>query len=124
MNNKVIWTFQVLLALWFVMPAYLKLSTPTEKLVEMGQLPPGGDATPIRVLGFLEAMGVIGIIAPRLFKKASILTPITAVCFALVMVGAFVVHFTKQEFKVIPLIVLAFALSVSVAWFRFKEKIA
>jgi NADPH:quinone reductase-like Zn-dependent oxidoreductase len=36
---------------------------------------------------------------------APILTPITAVCFAVVMIGAFVVHFNKHEFKILPMII-------------------
>jgi|GEM_PF-538040 len=122
MSNKVIWIFQILLALWFTMPAYLKLTTPKEKMIENKQLPPDGNPIPIRVLGFLELLGIIGIIVPRLTGTLTILTPITAVCFAIVMVGAFVVHINKQEYKVLPLIALAFVLSLVVAWFRFSEK--
>lgn len=122
MSNIVIWGFQILLALWFATPAYMKLTTPTEKMIEAKQLPPDGNPVPVRILGFLELLGIIGIILPRLTGIAPILTPITAVCFAVVMLGAFAVHFNKQDYKILPLIIIAFILSVVVAWFRFSEK--
>lgn len=122
MSNKVIWGFQILLALWFVMPAYMKLTTSKEKMIEAKKLPPDGNPIPIKVLGFLELLGIIGIILPRLTGTLTILTPITAVCFGIVMIGAFVVHINKYEYKVLPLIILAFVLSLIVAWFRFSEK--
>lgn len=123
MGTKLIWVFQILLALWFILPGYMKLTIPKEKMIENKQLPPDGNPIPIRVLGFLELLGVIGIVVPRLTGTLTILTPITAVCFGIVMVGAFVVHVNKHEYKVLPLIGLAFVLSVIVAWFRFTEKI-
>lgn len=123
MSNKVIWGFQILLALWFAMPAFMKLTTPKEKMIEAKQLQPDGNPILIRILGFLELLGIFGIILPRLTGIAPILTPITAVCFAVVMIGAFVVHFNKHEFKILPMITLAFILSVVVAWFRFSNMV-
>lgn len=121
MYDTVIWGFQILLALWFAMPAFMKLTTPIEKMVEANQLQPGGNPTPIRMLGFIELLGILGIILPQLFGVAPILTPITAVCFAVVMTGAFILHFNKREFKILPMIALAFLLSVVVAWYRFSH---
>jgi hypothetical protein len=103
------------------MPAYRKLATTKEKMIEKKGLQPDGNPIPIRVLGFLELLGIIGIIVPRLTGILTILTPIAAVCFGIVMVGAFVVHVKKHEYKVLPIIVLAFVLSLVVAWFRFSE---
>lgn len=122
MGNKVIWIFQILLALWFAIPAYLKLTEPKKKMIEKKQLPPDGNPIPIRALGLLELLGIIGIIVPYLTGTLTILTPITAVCFGIVMIGAFIVHANKHEYKVLPLIVLALALSLVVAWFRFYGK--
>ncbi len=121
MSNKIVWGFQILLALWFAMPAFMKLATPKKKMIEAKQLQPDGNPIPIRILGFLELLGIFGIILPRLIGVAPILTPITAVCFAAVMIGAFVVHFNKHEFKILPVIALAFILSIVVAWFRFSN---
>lgn len=121
MSNLIVWIFQILLALWFIMPAFLKLTTSTEKMILKKQLPADGNPIPIRVLGFLELLGIIGIIVPQLIGRFPILTPITALCFSIIMVGAFVVHFKKQEYKVLPLVMIAFILCLVVAWFRFSE---
>lgn len=122
MDYKIIWVFQILLALWFMMPAYMKLTISKEKMIAAKQLPPDGNPVPIRVLGFLELLGIVGIIVPRLTGLLPVLTPITAACFAIVMIGAFIIHFNKHEYKVLPMIVIAFILSLIVAWFRFAEK--
>lgn len=105
--NTIIWFFQALLAAWFIMPVYKKLSSK-------------GLPFPIRLLGILELFGLIGIILPELIHVLPILTPVTAVCFAVIMIGAFFVHFKKKEYKILPLIVLAFILSIIVAYFRFR----
>ncbi len=122
MDYKIIWVFQILLALWFMMPAYMKLTISKEKMIAAKQLPPDRNPVPIRVLGFLELLGIVGIIVPRLTGLLPVLTPITAACFAIVMIGAFIIHFNKHEYKVLPMIVIAFILSLIVAWFRFAEK--
>ena len=49
----------------------------------------------------------------------SVLTPIAAVCFAIVMVGAVVVHAQKHEYKVLPVLGVAIVLSLVVAYYRF-----
>lgn len=104
--NFLIWILQGLLALWFVMPAYMKLTA-------------DGLPTPFRMLGVLELLGIIGIILPLWFNFLPVLTPITAVCFVIVMIGAFGVHFKKKEYKMLPGIFMALVLSVVVAYYRF-----
>lgn len=121
MTDVLMWIFQIFLALWFLKPALMKLTTPEKKWIESGQLRPDGNVLPLRSLGFLEALGIIGIIVPRLTGVLPILTPVTAVCFAIVMTGAFWVHYKKHDYKILPVIAVAFVLSVSVAWFRFVE---
>jgi hypothetical protein len=121
-NNKMntaLWIMQGVLAALFLMPATMKLITPKAKMLEKGQLKPGESVAPIRALGAVEWLGIIGIIVPWLTGILPVLTPITAVCFAIIMIGAFVVHFKKKEYKLQPLIVIAFGLSVTVAYFRF-----
>lgn len=124
MNTTVILIFQIILALWFIFPGYMKLTTPKNKMIATNQLPPDGNPLPIRILGFLELLGVVGILVPTLTNTLPIIPPITAVCFAIVMIGAFVVHYKKREFKVLPLMVVAFVLAVVVAWVGFDILLA
>lgn len=117
--NTALWIMQGILAAWFVMPATMKLTSSKGKMIEKGQLELNGSELPIRVLGFLELLGIVGIVVPWLTGILPILTPITAVAFGVIMLGAFAVHIKKKEFKVLPLIAIAFILSVIVAYYRF-----
>ncbi|NML37730.1 hypothetical protein HHL17_11045 [Chitinophaga sp. G-6-1-13] len=118
MNNVTLWIFQVLLAIWFGFGSYKKLSTPVENILNNKALPFGGNPAPIIILGFLEFLGAIGIIVPQAFNFCMPLTYVTAVCFSLVMLGAFFVHIKNKTYKMLPLIILAFVLSLLVAYYR------
>jgi len=120
MNNTLLWVFQILLAGWFLVPGLVKLFMPVTKLVKNRQLEEGRSPLPIRILGFLELMGVIGITVPQRTGILPVLTPITAVFFAIVMAGAFRLHNRKREYKPLPLISIAFVLALLVGWFRFR----
>lgn len=117
--NTAIWIIQGLLAAFFLMPAYKKLSTPKQKLIEMKQIKPGESTARVRLLGFAELLGVIGIIVPYLTGILPILTPLAATGFGIVMVGAIVVHYKVNDYKVLPLLGLALVLSGVVAFYRF-----
>lgn len=118
--NKVVWVLQILLALAFIMPGGTKLFTPVFKMVEMHMLQPGQSPVPMRILGLLELMGVVGIILPWALKKLPVLTPIAAVGFAIVMVGALFVHGGMGDYKTFPMLIAIFVAAVIVAWYRFK----
>lgn len=118
--NTTLWVLQGLLALWFAMPAFIKLSSTEAQLQEKGMLEAGGNALPVRILGALEGLGVLGIILPWWLGILPVLTPVTAVCFALVMAGATAVHLSKKEYKIVPAVVIAGIISIIVAYFRFK----
>jgi uncharacterized membrane protein YphA (DoxX/SURF4 family) len=119
MNNTALWIMQGILAAMFIMPGYMKVTSPAAKVREMNGMAPGASIIQFRLLGWLEWLGVIGIIVPWLTGIAPILTPITAVCFAIVMVGAAVMHGQKKDYKVMPLLAVIFILSVIVAYYRF-----
>lgn len=117
--NTTIWIIQGVLAAFFLMPAVMKLISSKQKIIDTKALKPDGMILPIRILGFVELLGVIGIIIPYLTGILPILTPLSAIGFSVVMVGAFVAHFKKKEYKILPLLVLAFILSLVVAYYRF-----
>ncbi|MFN8310049.1 MAG: DoxX family protein [Chitinophagales bacterium] len=117
--NTAIWVIQGALALFFLMPAKMKLMSSPAQLEEKKMLEPGASATPVRIIGLLELLGSIGIIVPWLTGILPILTPLAAVGFCLVMVGAALVHAKKSEWKVMPLLAVVFILSALVAWYRF-----
>jgi len=116
--NTVIWIIQGLLAAFFAMPAFTKLTSSQEKLIEKKMLKPVASHLPVRGIGLLELLGVFGIVLPQLTGIMPVLTPIAAVGFALIMIGAFIIHLKRKEYKILPLLVIVFALSLIVAYYR------
>ncbi|MBA4057063.1 MAG: DoxX family protein [Marivirga sp.] len=117
--NTAIWIIQGILAAFFLMPAKMKLISSKQKLIDKKQIEPDGKILPIRIIGLAELLGVFGIIIPYLTGILPILTPLAAIGFSMVMVGAVVVHLKKKEFKVLPLLAVIFILSSMVAFYRF-----
>jgi hypothetical protein len=117
--NTVTWIIQGLLAAFFAMPAFTKLTSSQEKLIEKKMLESAASHLPVRGIGLLELLGVFGIILPQLTGILPVLTPVAAVGFALIMLVAFIIHLKRKEFKILPLLAIVFALSLIVAYFRF-----
>jgi hypothetical protein len=72
-----------------------------------------------KFIGLMELCGSICIIVPQLTGIAKMLTPIAAISFALIMLGAFFIHLKKKDYKTLPLLIAVFTLSVIVALYRF-----
>jgi hypothetical protein len=117
--NTAVWIIQGLLAAFFAMPAFTKLTSSQEKLVEKKMLEPAASHLPVRGIGLLELLGVFGIIIPQLTGIMPVLTPLAAVGFALIMFVASMIHLKNKEYRILPLLVIVFALSLIVASFRF-----
>jgi hypothetical protein len=117
--NTVAWIIQGLLAAFFAMPAFTKLTSSQEKLIEKKMLEPAASHLPVRGIGILELLGVLGMILPQVTGIMPILTPIAAVGFALIMLGACIIHFKRKEYQILPLLVMVFALSLTLAYIRF-----
>jgi NhaP-type Na+/H+ or K+/H+ antiporter len=112
--NTAIWIIQGVLAALFLMHAIMVLISSKQKPDDKKP-----SVLQMRIIAFLELLGVIGIIIPYLTGILPILTPFAAIGFSVVMVGAFVVHYKKMEYKILPLLVLLFVLSLVVAYYRF-----
>lgn len=118
--NTALWITQVLLALFFLMPAFLKLSSSRQQLIDKGMLDANGNILSKRLIGTAELLGSIGMVLPMLTGILPILTPLAAAGFCMVMLGAIVVHARKKEYKMLPLLMVVLALSVFVAYGRFQ----
>ena len=87
-----LWIAQGFAALVFLLTGTFKLVTPKEKLI--GKMhwaatwPPGR----IKLLGLVEVAGAIGLVLPAALHIAPVLTPIAAMCLALLMLGAVQTH--------------------------------
>jgi len=69
----------------------------------------------IRALGWAEVLGAVGLILPVLTGVAPVLAPVAAICLAVTMVGAVVVHLRRGETAKagMPLLLLVLALFVA-----------
>lgn len=115
--NIALWICQGLLALIFFYSGITKGFKPVPELVKMGQTGVQGLSDRfVHSIGIAELLGVIGIILPWVLQAAPVLTPISALCFALVMVCSIPIHFRqKNYFQVFThLLILAVALFVAI----------
>ena len=117
--NTALWVMQGLLAAFFLMTGFGKITSSEEKHIESGHIKPGDAVWPLRVLGVFELLGCAGIIVPWLTGICPVLTPVAAACFAWVMVAAIVIHTTRREYKMLLLPLVLLMLSAAVAYYRF-----
>ena len=115
--NIALWIVQGLLAALFLLTGVMKLIMPIDKLKEKATWVKDTGPGAVRLLGFVEVLGAFGIILPYATGIAPILTPITALCFIAVLIGAIILHARKKE-PVLPVILFLF-LSAFVAYGRF-----
>jgi uncharacterized membrane protein YphA (DoxX/SURF4 family) len=120
--NTALWVVQCFLALSFGYSGIMKSSQNRERLVRIGQTGVEHLSYPlIRFIGITEVLGAIGIIVPWYTGIAPVLTPVTAVGFAVIMVLAAPIHYRRKEVKAVGINILFFLLSVWVAWMRFAQ---
>ncbi|WP_131103197.1 DoxX family protein [Ornithinimicrobium sufpigmenti] len=72
----------------------------------------------IRALGVAEVLGAVGLVLPGLVGTGQVLVPTSAVCLAVTMVGAVVVHLRRREAAKVAMPAFLLALAVFVAWGR------
>jgi DoxX-like family len=119
--NIALWIGQSLLAVVFAVSGGYKISKSKQWLVDNGQTGVVFFPTPaIRVIAALELLGVLGIILPWATGIAPILTPLAAVGFAMLMVGAAISHSKLREPRAVAINVVIFAVASFVAWGRFS----
>jgi len=120
--NIALWIGQILLAIIFAGSGSFKISQSKERLIELGQTGVVFFPLPaIRLIAALELVGAIGIIVPWATGIAPILTPLAAVGFALLMVGAAISHSLLREPRNVATNAAIFALAVFVAYGRFAN---
>ncbi|MGA8115131.1 MAG: DoxX family protein [Actinocatenispora sp.] len=119
--NIALWIVSGLLAAAFLVAGLNKVVFPREKLAKA----PGGgwaldfSAGFVKALGAVEILGAAGLILPAVLDIAPVLVPLAAVGLGLIMVGAAIVEFRRQEYLHMLLNLVYLALTVFVAWGRF-----
>lgn len=118
--NVALWVVAGVLAGMFLIAGLAKLAQSKEKFVGSGMdwaadYPPGA----LKALGAVEVLGAVGLVLPPLLDIAPVLTPVAAVGFAVIMVGALVVHGRRKEGRQVAMNVALLVLAVVLAWGRF-----
>ena len=122
--NTGLWIAQAILSVAFLYSGINKAFLPKEKVIAKGQtgvvdIPRPG----VKWIGISEILGSIGIIIPLALGVFPILTPITALCFAAIMMMAAPIHYRLHEPRNVVTNIFLLVLALAVAWFRFKERL-
>jgi len=118
--NLALWIVTIALATVFTGSGLMKLLMPKDKLVESGQgWAQDVNQANIRLIGFAEILGAVGLIVPAVRHIAPILVPLAAIGLILVMVGAAIVHARRNEVPNIVVNVALLAMAVFIVWGRF-----
>jgi hypothetical protein len=120
MMNLTLWIVAGLLAALFLFAGSTKLFVSRERLAEA----PGGGWTLdfsagfVKALGAVEILGAVGLILPAALDIAPVLVALAAFGLGLIMIGAAIVEFRRQEFKHALLNLTYLALISLVVWGR------
>jgi uncharacterized membrane protein YphA (DoxX/SURF4 family) len=119
--NTILWVLQVFLAGTFVYSGIMKSTQQREKLMRIGQTGVADLSYPlIRFIGVIEILGALGIILPQALGVLPVLTPVSALGFAVVMILAAPIHAKRKEFLSFSFNLFLLLISAFVAIQRFK----
>jgi hypothetical protein len=119
--NLTLWIAAGLLAVVALVGGISKVFVPKDKLADQK----GGEWTEhasigfVKTLGVLELLAAVGLILPAVFDIAPVMVPVTAVCWALLMVGAMITHGRLGQLKFAMLNLVYLAIAAFIAWGRF-----
>jgi hypothetical protein len=95
--NTVLWTAQILVALVVTLTGTAKLVFARERLAVRMHWAPTWPRGRIKLLGLAEVAGAAGLVLPMATGIAPVLTPVAALCLAVLMVGAVRTHQRLRE---------------------------
>jgi uncharacterized membrane protein len=92
MVNVALWIAQGFVAFVVALAGTVKLVVPREKLAKKMHWAADWPRWRIRLLGLAEVAGGVGLVVPRATDIAPFLTPLAALCLAVLMAGAVRTH--------------------------------
>jgi putative oxidoreductase len=116
--NIALWGVQLILAAFFMMAAFPKLTSTAE---ELSAAMPWVRDVPfllVQFIGACEFAGASGLIFPSALRIKPRLTVIAAAGLALIMVFASAFHITRGEYQGLPVNAVLLALTIFVVWGR------
>jgi uncharacterized membrane protein YphA (DoxX/SURF4 family) len=114
--NRLLWVFQVLLAVLFLFAGGTKLVMSAAELTGSTPLP----APFLRFIGVMEILGGLGLILPGLLRIRTELTPLAAAGLVIIMIGAVILTIQTMGFAMAALPFAAGALALFVAYGRWR----
>ncbi|NEA23821.1 DoxX family protein [Actinomadura bangladeshensis] len=119
--NLALWIGTGLLAAVALAGGTIKVLVPQQKLAATpgGQWTEDVSAGVVKILGALELLAAVGLIVPAVVGIATVLVPVTALCWALLMIGAMITHGRRGEFRFAVLNLIYLMLAVFIMWGRF-----
>ena len=115
--NLALWIVQGLLAFAMVAAGAFKVSTPRLKLAEKMLWAKTWSDTNVKLLGLAEVLGGVGLIVPGLTGILPVLTPVAAICLAILMGGAVKTHLDQKDSPAPPIVLGALLLFVALGRF-------
>jgi|HubBroStandDraft_1064217.scaffolds.fasta_scaffold34802_3 DoxX-like protein len=114
--NIALWVVQGLLAAIFLLTGGMKALRSKAQLLANKHMGWANDfsATQIKLIGWAEVLGALGLTLPWALSIAPILTPAAAGCLAIVMGGAALIHKRRNEPFAPPLVLGILALGVAI----------
>lgn len=117
--NTMLWSLQFIAALIFMYSGINKSIFSEQKLVAKGQTGVEGLPLPlIRFIGISEIFGAVGLIVPWWTNILPVLTPIAAICFAVMMILAARIHYKRKEYKNVLTNAIIFVTCLFIAYER------
>lgn len=116
--NIITWAFQIPLAALFAMTGFSKLTMPLERLAERIIWIPAVPSWGVRLIGFFEFLGALGLILPSVTRVMPKLSVVAAVGLMVVMASASIFHYRRGELEMITANIILGAIAAFVAWSR------
>jgi hypothetical protein len=116
-----LWIATGLLAVVALVGGLTKTLVPKERLAAQH----GGEWTArasegfVKTLGTLELLAAVGLILPAVVDVATVVVPVAATCWVVLMLGAMTVHGRLRQYQFVLLNVAYLALAAFIAWGRF-----
>jgi uncharacterized membrane protein len=118
--HTALWVIAGALAAAMLLAGALKLSQSNDELLRRGiHLPERFSNTAVKALGLAEVLGAAGLILPGIAHRGTVLVPVAALCFIVVLSGGVILHISRHDgFREMLPGMVPLALSVIVAWGR------
>lgn len=112
----IIWVIQIGLCMVFLYFGSLKMFLPIQKIEKKVTWANDYSVAKLRLFGFLEVIGALGLLLPWRLDILPILTPMAATGLAMVMAGAGMVHLKRDEVNMLLLNILIIFLLAGVGF--------